>query len=120
MGDLSEHFDRAEFRCKGRLLHGHADHLTIVQPELVAALERLRERAGGRPLKIVSGHRCAWYNSRVGGAKRSMHLTGHAVDLVSGLYTVDMASRSGFRGIGSLGRWATHVDVRILPARWEY
>lgn len=120
MGDLSDHFSLSEFSCGGRRLHGHPDHLVVVDRKLVEALERLRELGGGRPLKIVSGHRCEWYNSRVGGATASQHLKGMAADIPVGLYTVDQASRSGFRGIGSVGRWAKHVDVRRYPARWEY
>lgn len=120
MGDLSDHFDRDEFRCRGALLAGHPPHLTLVQTSLVMALERLRALDGGHPLEIASGHRCTWYNRLVGGAAKSQHLTGRAADLRVGIYTVDQAARCGFRGIGHKGPWATHVDVRRYPARWEY
>jgi hypothetical protein len=43
MGDLSDHFDRSEFRCRGHLLTGHRPHPTIVSARLVKSLAALRE-----------------------------------------------------------------------------
>lgn len=120
MGDLSDHFDSAEFRCRGYLLKGHRPHETLVLPALVHALEHLRENEGGRPLRIVSGHRCAWYNAWVDGARFSQHLRGAAADIPAGYAMVGAAARAGFRGIGCRGLWAVHVDVRRSPARWVY
>lgn len=119
MGDLSPHFDTSEFRCHGFGASGHPDHPTVVDRQLVAHLEDLR-RLIGRPLRIVSGHRCSWWNRRVGGASSSRHLKGQAVDLVAGYATETQAEHAGFRGIGRRGRWAVHVDVRPRRARWVY
>lgn len=119
MGDVGPHFSRSEFRCHGFRVAGHPAHDTLVHEVLVENLERLRAIVG-RPLVVVSGHRCAWWNRRVGGARQSQHLFGHAVDLVQGYATVAQAERAGFTGIGNRGQWATHVDVRSRRARWEY
>lgn len=119
MGDLSAHFDRREFRCKGHGVAGHTAHDTAVSGHLVAHLERLRAIVG-RPLPIVSGHRCGWWNRRVGGARRSRHLLGDGADIPLGYATVAQAERAGFTGIGRRGVWAVHVDVRPQRARWSY
>lgn len=104
MGDLSAHFDSAEFRCR------HCGQVKVA-PGLVTKLERLRSLIR-RPLPIVSGYRCAVHNARVGGAPASKHLVGEAVDLARGIATVDEAGRAGFTGIGYRGQWAVHVDIR--------
>lgn len=127
MGDLSEHFDRSEFRCKGHGRPGHVAHDTPVDLELVGRLELLREICGGQPLAIVSGHRCEWHNARQGGARNSQHVAPRpgrpgtrAADIPAGYATVAQAAAAGFKGIGSKGRWAVHVDTRAYKARWRY
>lgn len=119
MGDLSAHFNRSEFRCHGFGHAGHPDHPTNVDGRLVAHLEQLRAIVG-KPLRIVSGHRCPWWNKRVGGAARSQHMSGTAADIPKGYATVAQAERAGFNGIGNKGQWAVHVDVRANRARWHY
>lgn len=119
MGDLSPHFSRREFACKGSQRAGHPPHSVKVSAHLVQHLERLRAIVG-RPLPIVSGHRCPWWNQRVGGASRSQHLYGTAADIPRGYATVDQAERAGFTGIGHKDGWAVHVDVRPARARWRY
>lgn len=116
MSKLSPHFNSAEFECRGR------DGCKSISPPatFLAALERLREICGNQPLKIISGYRCSTRNSQVGGAPRSRHLMGDAADIPEGYATVEQAVRAGFKGIGSKGRWAIHVDTRPSPARWTY
>lgn len=113
MGDLSEHFSRAEFSCR------HCGRLDFISCELVANLEMLRSIVG-RPVTIVSGWRCRTHNRAVGGATRSQHVLGKAADLPARLATPDQARRAGFRGIGTKGPWAVHVDVREIPSTWTY
>lgn len=108
MGDLSLHFSRHEFDC-------HDGSRSDPSPVLIAALERVRALAGGRPLRIVSGYRSPTWNRKVGGATRSQHLYNRAADLERGKVTVDQAIAAGFTGIGYKGSWAVHVDVR--PSR---
>lgn len=112
MGDLSPHFDRSEFAC-------HHCGVAKVSCELVAGLEELR-RLVGRPIRIVSGYRCPRHNKAVGGAQRSRHVYGDAADLEAGYCTAATARAAGFRGIGTRGRWAVHVDMRPDPASWVY
>lgn len=78
MGDLSEHFSKAEFLCKcgcGQVK---------VHPHLIDSLETIREFSG-IPIQITSGYRCAAHNAAVGGKPNSAHLAGEAADFfVSG------------------------------------
>jgi len=108
MPQLSAHFHTREF-------HGP------VHPELVRSLERLRTLRGDRPLKIISGYRSTEYNRQVGGAKKSQHILGRAADIPYGYATAQEATQAGFRGIGTKGRFAIHVDVRTGgAATWAY
>jgi uncharacterized protein YcbK (DUF882 family) len=119
MGDLSPHFSRTEFRCKGTGKPGHPAHDTVVSSHLVQHLEKLRSIVG-RPLPIVSGYRCRWWNAKVGGAPAGQHPLGTAADIPAGYATVRQAEQAGFTGIGNRGQWAVHVDVRPRRARWTY
>lgn len=119
MGDLSEHFSRSEFRCHGFGRPGHPAHDTPVDLELVGRLEMLRAMVG-RPLPVVSGHRCAWWNRRVGGARASQHLITRAADIPYGYATMAQVLAAGFKGIGTKNGVPVHVDTRARPARWRY
>lgn len=74
MGDLTEHFSRAEFRCKCGC--GAAD----IQPAVVDLLERCRVMLD-HSMTITSGLRCAAHNRAVGGAAKSSHVSGWAADV---------------------------------------
>jgi uncharacterized protein YcbK (DUF882 family) len=115
MGDLSPHFSRHEFDSRDGSL---PDDETLYR--LVAHLEALRCIAGSNPLRIVSGYRTPEHNAAVGGARRSRHMVGDAVDLEYGAVRVTHAEQAGFTGIGSRNIYATHVDLRPRPARWSY
>lgn len=108
MGDLSEHFSRSEFRCHhcGRL----PDETTLGR--LVAGCERLRSIVG-RPMRIVSGFRCAYWQAHVDPAvHHSRHTVGDAVDVVNGYCTIDQAHAAGFTGIGVCDGEVVHIDRR--------
>jgi uncharacterized protein YcbK (DUF882 family) len=71
---VSPHFNLREFECR-------CCGCVKLSGELIRMLEALRA-ALGRPIVITSGYRCRLHNEAVGGAKRSLHLTGHAADML--------------------------------------
>lgn len=72
-----------------------------------------------RELVINSGYRSPEYNKRIGGAKRSQHMSGHAIDVsMRGLNSDDIrrfiriASQEGFGGMSFYSDSVfTHVDI---------
>lgn len=116
MPDPHPHFRVSEFDCKDNCGYGQP------HPRLMSALEALRRECGGKPLVIVSGVRCPPRNAAVGGAPRSRHQAGEAADIPEGYATRSQAVRAGFTGIGTKGKWVTHVDVRRArePVFWRY
>lgn len=114
MGDLSPHFSAHEFRCRDGSEHP-------IAPALLAMLEAVRSHFGA-PVTVTSGYRSPAWNTKVGGAKRSRHLTGEAADIkVSGVSPrvvyewCDRHFAAG--GIGLYRSWV-HVDCRPTRARW--
>lgn len=113
------HFSVAELacRCGGRFCKSEYCH----DSDFLNALEALRETVG-RPLIVNSGHRCAQWNARVGGAPHSFH-KHMAVDLsliAQDRFSLrDGAIALGFNGIG-MARTFLHLDRRPRPARWFY
>jgi hypothetical protein len=89
-----------------------------IDPDLLAKVEEVARRFG-RPLTITSGYRSPSYNAKVGGAKRSQHQLGKAVD-VSGagltnqdrLDLIAIASAVGIKGIGVYNGGSLHFDNR--------
>ena len=83
----AEHFKLSEFKCKcgGKYCTGYP---TVIDKNLIDNLEKLRA-VYGQPIKIMSGMRCATWNSKqAGSAKSSRHLTGKAADIyISGIST---------------------------------
>lgn len=116
MGDISTNFSLHEFRSRD----GHAGINKANLHQLVARLEALRCIVGGKPMRIVSGHRSVEHNRAVGGASDSQHIYSRAADLEPGYATVAQAEEAGFTGIGERDGWAVHVDTRARPARWSY
>lgn len=108
MGDLTRNFSTAEFKEDGR------PGRTRPPATLVDGLQALRDRIG-RPLPILSWFRSEAYSRRVVGHRSIWHERRMAVDIPSGLVTVDQARRAGFTGIGTRGRWVVHVDIRPGP-----
>ena len=113
------HFTPRELacRCGGRFCAGEYWHA----PDFLDALEALRGDIG-HPLVINSGHRCAVWNTYVGGVRFSLHrsiavdisLAGHDRHAL-----LAAAERRGFTGLG-LGKTFLHLDRRPRPARWIY
>lgn len=123
MGNLSQHFDKQEFDCKG---NGCCDKTAVINPILVDALEQLRLLAGGKQIRINSGIRCKKHNELIGGAKDSFHVKCDAADVEppKGMTPDKFAElakkipvfKNG--GIGIYKSWV-HLDVRGFKARWR-
>ena len=108
MGDLTQHFNRAEFAC-GDYCGYDAVNLAFVNQLQVA------RRLSDVPYRINSGCRCLTHNAVVGGVRDSAHLVGKAADIacrssraryqiVLGLYG------AGFTRIKLYKTWI-HVDA---------
>lgn len=117
MGNISQNFNRHEFRCKDLCGLDSIDHQTLQLLELIRA-------KFGRPVKVHSGHRCAVYNRRVGGAKDSQHLWGRAADIsINGIspkqiYDFINGEYPHEFGFGLYLNFV-HIDTRTRgPARW--
>ena len=88
-----------------------------VDPVALSKLARLQEMVGA-PLSITSGYRNPLLNKRVGGAQKSQHMQGNAIDIkipgATAAETADFikkASSVGFGGIGGYRPGSVHVDV---------
>ena len=83
-------------------------------------LQTLRDLLG-KPIFIHSGYRTPDHNRDVGGAPKSLHLEGKAVDIhvpdmsPQELYTL-LRNWSG--GMG-LYKYHLHLDIRNTNARWQ-
>lgn len=118
MGDLSEHFSRAEFACHCKC--GFND----VDLHLVGLLDALRNILN-EPIHVLSGCRCEKHNDKCGGVKNSQHKLGKAADIrVDGLSPRKLAEfieKETCLVFGGIGIYSTfvHVDVRQGKARWH-
>lgn len=87
-------------------------------PDFMDRLQTARSLAE-RPFHILSAHRCAWHNARVGGAPRSQHLK-LAVDIANYNHTrsdlLSACEQAGFTGFGFYTSFL-HIDLG-RPRRW--
>ena len=95
-----------------------------ISPELVAGLQRIRDRVGSAVV-LNSGYRHNVLNETVGGADESQHITGRAADIrASAKSPLDLA-RIALEELGcdigiGLGRNSIHVDLRGQLTSWRY
>ena len=102
--------------------------------ELREELNRRNYRVDG--FKVNSGYRTPYYNKEIGGASKSRHLKGEAVDMVildvdkDGKYTsadkqivLEILEQQVIRNDGGIGRYPgtkiVHMDTRGYRARWD-
>ncbi|WP_456267669.1 D-Ala-D-Ala carboxypeptidase family metallohydrolase [Kushneria sp. AK178] len=118
MGDLSQHFNRSEFRCHcGECGFDTVDHQTL------GILEAVREHFRS-PVIVTSGCRCESHNRAIGGATHSQHVLARAADIqVKGVGPDEVQDwiEANYPH-ASVGRYATftHIDTRSDgPARWR-
>jgi len=74
------------------------------------------QKMWGEPVKVISGYRGKARNARAGGAKKSQHIHGNAVDIDASEWSrakriqfIQAARAAGFNGIG-VYRNAIHID----------
>lgn len=89
---------------------------------MIGAIKNLFEKLG-HELPITSGYRCPKHNAEVGGAAKSYHAKGKAVDLGTtdddDFARIDeLATEAGFGGVG-IGRNFVHLDFGP-PRKWAY
>jgi len=75
----------------------------------------------GRPFQILSAHRCAWHNARVGGAPLSQHLK-LAVDIRASGHNRQALFKAcrdaGFTGFGFYSTFL-HIDLGRRRQWWS-
>ena len=121
MGDISEHFNRAEFACKCGC------HLDAIHPKTVAALEQYRALVCAKlgkdtPMTPNDGCRCEAHNAAVGGAVNSQHLPKNACRAVDmprtdrlnpqQMYELALMVPAFAQGGIILYTWGLHLDTR--------
>lgn len=112
------HFKVKEFACQ------HCREIKI-DINLLVKLEELRKAVGNKPLVIRSAYRCPIHNKNVGGASKSQHIYGKAVDIVHRSIGRGLLEKHAQRvfangGVGLGGNNIVHVDTRNGKARWRY
>jgi uncharacterized protein YcbK (DUF882 family) len=124
MGDLSPHFSRHEFACKGcgKGVDGCVGGFDTVDSELLIVLETVRDRYGR--VTITSGCRCKAWNKAVGGTRNSQHQFARAADIVvDGVpaWEIQEFIDNTWPDRYGLGKYEdfTHIDTRRNRARWS-
>lgn len=117
-GKVSKHFRVREFASKDG-----ADKV-LIDDDLVALLEDIREAAGGKAITINSGYRSPEHNAAVGGVSNSQHVKGTAADIVvedTDPLTVGQIAEHFLNKKGGIGVYKsfTHVDTRATRSRWD-
>jgi uncharacterized protein YcbK (DUF882 family) len=122
---LEKNFSLHEFKCKDGT--EVPDHLIDNVKLLAENLQVLRDHIE-KPIIIISGYRTLKYNTKIGGAKRSLHLVAKASDIIiPGLTPLEVKEtilqliKENKMKQGGIGIYSTfvHYDVRGYAARWD-
>ena len=101
------YFKPHEIACKGT-------GQLFINAEALNALDHLRSLLG-HSIQLSSAYRSPYHNSKIGGAPRSSHLSGHAFDVrLQGRdkeIIRKVAQECGFRGFGMRYQTFIHVDM---------
>ena len=122
--NLSHNFKVKELAARKLTNRSQYARYARISPELVAALQKLRERVGVA-IKVNSAYRYPALNQSVGGVAQSQHLVGRAADIrCSGISPLELA-RFALEEIGcnigiGLGQNSIHLDLRGNLASWTY
>ena len=123
----NSHFSWGEFTKGGSRM---PESKSVVENIIKIAkhLENLRSYLGNRPIKLTSAYRPPAVNKAVGGARKSRHLVGDAVDFyVVGMSiweaqkkTIEFARKHNLAiGLGAK-RGFIHLDARGYFVKWNY
>lgn len=139
MGDITPHFSRSEFglpESKARKYGFSAAEYPQEWVEsrllpLCQALEAVRERLGGRRVRVISGYRPRPYDlariaaGRKGVSPNSQHHDGRAADLqVEGVEPTQVyaavleLAEQGLIKVGGVGVYDEFVHVDVRPSTW--
>ena len=87
-----------------------------IWPEFMDKLQALRDLVG-KPLKVLSAHRCSLHNARVGGAPFSQHLR-LAVDIdLRGHDRLDVLAKARIVGFTGFGFYTNFLHLDLGRAR---
>ena len=119
MGDLTEHFNKWEFKCCCSECKHKKVHIDL---NLVYRLEEIREIIGNKRIDITSGVRCKAENIRSGGDSNSPHLLGKAADIqIKEVKPVEVALMAEPVDGVRIGIYPNHVHIDVLcpnPSRY--
>jgi uncharacterized protein YcbK (DUF882 family) len=108
MGDLSEHFSKAEFKCPDC-------DFDKVDPKLIEVLEWVRSLFPGSTINITSGCRCTHHNIKVGGTPYSFHVKGMAADFQVDFISPELVQKKiaayNYQGGLEYAPTWTHIDT---------
>lgn len=116
---MSTYFKDSEFSCKCGCKSPTPSN------ELLALLTLIRVYYNS-PVIITSGYRCPTHNAKVGGAKKSKHLTNTAADFIvvgidsKEVYTFLNKLFPNKYGLAYKDSSFTHIDTDPNPRRWTY
>lgn len=122
---LSKNFKKSEFDSRDGV-EVPSEYMHNLR-ELVLNLQIIRDHID-KPVKIISGFRTKRHNRKIGGARKSQHLTACAADFqVDGLSVLELYEiiidlmKEGQIKAGGVGLYPTfvHYDIRGWNARWS-
>lgn len=117
----SKHFTWAEMACRdGTPYPGEWRETRL--PLLLSAAEAIRGACGDKPLLVFSAYRTPKHNRRIGGARRSQHMQGRALDLrPPKRWSVDRFHKAikslKLPQIRGLGKYRTFVHIDTRPSQ---
>lgn len=104
-------FSRRELACH------HCGELQVNEDAL-RRLDVMRDILG-HPIYVISGYRCPVHNAAVGGAAKSLHLTGQAFDIRADVPFASLFSAAQGAGWTGFGFYPRHMHVdNGKPRMW--
>ena len=122
---LEKNFSLHEFKCKDgtEVPEDLVDNVKLLAENLQVLRDYIQ-----KPIIVISGYRTLEYNTKIGGAKRSLHLVAKAGDIIVPDITpleikdtILQLIKEGKMKEGGIGIYSTfvHYDVRGWKARWD-